>query len=652
MKLVTLTTSLKELSELVPLLREFHFYSKFEILCLVRSSAESKLDANPCCHRRFREYVSEPLKKNESLKEKALVEAARRALLEERPDVILWPTKTYLKSALSHTVRLCGVGEYQLGQESESSLEDILENLREIDRAWQPAVPGNVTAPDFLESHWKRLEPKLQSPCLLKTTPQLARICRDKFPHIEFHTNPEHDEYPLGFSLLELSFSENPGQVVEELRKRSLETISLEPVNSPISGARYNYCHGGYDNEFALAKPDQDLKPHLGPNHQTVIWDARSGQAGEHPAPHPDKKYPAFFTTWPHEKADWTDRFLIPKGEKLKIVFADSQRVAASVFYHAQTVNRYTDSEAWALTIEPHPFVGPRTDDEHTFFTKGHTKPTPELEKVLREADCIVFFEDDDENSPCWSFPLAELTAQAAKVHLYIGYRVHSKTPDMARSGRTILTPLPIILRMYPQAQFYAGFPPLMFDEEEIGEPQSASDGVCRFLHTPSLPHWTTSRYPYHKDTEAFLSVARILKKKHRSGVEFHQVGGWNYNEVLEARKKCDVTFNQLRGFHGLSGDEAMILGRPCVQFFDQFNINRHLEYWGLDAEFPWVDCRHDTLADTFEELLLSPQKRAEIGSASRRFMTKYFSPQKGIVPLLYHCYGAARRSSGRGKTT
>jgi hypothetical protein len=532
------------------------------------------------------------------------------------------------------------VGEYQLGQKSETSLQEILENLQEIDRAWEPAVPGSVTTTDFLACHWRRIEAQLQSPCLLDTTPQLERLCKEKFPDIDFHTEPLKDRYPLGFSLLGLSFSENPSQAIEALKARCDRTVSLEPVNSPISGARYNFCHGEYDNEFALAKPDQDLKPHLGPGHQTVIWDARSGQAGGFSPPHPDEKYPAFFTTWPDQAFDWTDRFTIPHRETLKIVFADSQRVAASIFYHAQAVNRYTDSEAWALTLEPHPFVGPRTDDEHTFFIAGQAKPTPELEKVLKEADCIVFFEDDDENSECWPFPLAEFVSEAAKVHLYIGYRVHAKTPEMARPGRTLLTPLPMVLRMYPQAQFYAGFAPLTLDDQEIVEPQSASDGVCRFLHTPSLPHWTTSLYPYHKDTE--------LKKKHGSSVEFHQIGGWAYDEVLEARKRCDVTFNQLRGFHGLSGDEAMILGRPCVQYFNQFNTNRHLEYWGLDAEFPWVNCDRNTLADTFEELLMSPEKRRKIGRASRLFMTKYFSPQKGILPLLFHCYGAARKRPGR----
>lgn len=643
MKLATITTNKDQLIELLPLLREIYFSSDFELLCLVSSQEESELRANPACHRKLREYSAQALEEGEQLQDMALLEAARRALLEERPDLVLWPSDSYLKEALAPTLRLYGIGEYQLGQGAETSLSAILSRLRSIDLACTSPHPGKVSALDFLAPHWERLGAELQSPCLLHSTPQLTRLCAEKFPHIEFHSQASLERYPLALCLLGLSFSENPQQDISRLRARSEKTICLEPVNSPIAGARYNFCHGLYDNEFALVAPELDLKTQLGEGHQSVVWDQRCGQAGPHPPPHPDQKYPAFFTTWPGSQMDWTDRFSIPGGTSLKIVFADSGNVAGSILHHTAAVNRFTTSKAWALASEPHPFIGPKESDEHTFFIKGQSQASPELKRVLEEADCIVFFEDDDEQSPHWSFPLHQYLENTPKIHLYIGYRVHAKTPKLARPGRTIVTPLPHLLKMYPGSHFYAGFPPLTIDDGELTKPQSAIDGICRFLHTPSLPHWTTSQFPYHKDTEAYLNAARALKQKYGSQIEFHQVGGWSYREVSAARRLCDVTFNQLRGFHGLSGDEAMMAGRPCVQFFDQYNINRHLEYWGLDAEFPWLSCRREKLLDTFEELFCSPEKRATVGAASRDFMKKYFSPQKGILPLLYHCYGAVR---------
>jgi len=646
-KLATLTSNIEELKELVPMLRDLYFCTKVEILCLVSSDEESKLQANPACHRTLREYLLKPLEIGAVLKEKQILEAARNALLEERPDVILWPSNTTIKRALKPVIRQLGIGEYQLGQARETSIEVVLQNLRALDHNTKVSSPGQVTTLEFMDSHWARITPHLKSPCLLRTTPKLETQCRERFPDVDFHLEPKLDRYPCGLSLLDLSFAEKPSQNIAKMRERCHDVLSLEPVNSPLAGARYNFRYGQYDNEFALASPDFDLQSCLGDQHMTVIWDQRSGQAGPFPSPHPDGKHPAFFTTWPSQKPEWTDKFSIPKGESIKIVFADSGNVAGSVLHHAEAINRFTDSQAWAVASEPHPFIGPRVSSDQVFFTRN-APLQPELKRVLEAADCVVFFEDDDENSPNWSFPFSDYVKDLPKIHLYIGYRVHTKSPLMERVGRTLLTPLPHLLKMYPQGHFYAGFPPCLEESDSGVPPLSTSDGICRFLHTPSLPHWTTSRYPYHKDTEAYLEAAMELRKKHGNKVEFHQVGGWSHKEVIEARLSCDVTFNQLRGFHGLSGDEAMTLGRPCVQFFDQFNVNRHLEYWGLDTEFPWLSCRRQELAATFEKLLLSPALRSQKGADSRVFMRKYFSPQKGILPLLYHCYRAVRATGGR----
>ncbi|HIB64129.1 MAG TPA: glycosyltransferase family 1 protein [Phycisphaerales bacterium] len=644
MKLVTITTGLEELQELVPLLRDLYFSGSVELLSLVNTEAEAKLNAYLNIHRRLREYAWPPPASDEPLKDQKLLAAARAAMMEERPDLILWGRKSFLQDGLKALLRDQGIAEYVLGQSSETSVKAILSTLRTLDVQRKPVAPGLVTVDEFLTPHWRKLAQTLrEGPCLLHTTPHLEKQCREKLPAIDWHTQPTLERYPQGLSLLESSFAETPGLRLQELREKCDETYSLEPVNSPISGARFNFCYHDYDNEFALAKPDFDLKQALGEGHHTVIWDARSGQAGSHHLPHPDGKYPAFFTTWSERQPLWYEKYQLPEGEKLKIVFADSQNVAGSVLHHADAVNRFTSSVAWAVTDQPHPFIGPREGDEHTHYLRGAKEPSPELRRLLESADCFVFFEDDDENSDHWPFSLAPFVEGKAVLHLYIGFRVHAKTPLMCRAGRTILTPLPHLLKMYPESHFYAGFPPRIPDSEVESPPRSTEDGICRFLHTPSLPHWTTSRYPYHKDTEAFLRVARSLKAKYKDRVEFVQVAGWDHKGVLEARKICDVTFNQLRGFHGLSGDEAMALGRVCVQYFDQLNTNRHREYWGLGADFPWLNSNAESLEETFCRLVEDPDWRSRVGERSRHFMRKYFSPQKGILPLLYHCYRAVR---------
>lgn len=641
MKIVSFTTSKEELVSLLPFLRWLYFQCGWELLSLVATSEEATLKANPVTHRSLREYASRPLPKGYLWTEPDLLEAIRHALLEERPCTVLLAPDSPYKKAIIQTLEEFGIAHFSL------SGKPFVEEAARLTAPRQPKVSITEHTPTerFLEPHWPSLGQVLRSPCLIRTTPEILELCRARLPHIDLHPQPELDRYRQALSLLALSSDEQPAPVLGSLSERADRVFSLEPVNSPLAESRRTFCYRLYDNEFAITPADTDLSSLLLKGSETVVWGARSGQAGPGPVPHPDGRYPAFFSTWPGESRAWTDRFSLPPDKKLKIVFADSGNVAASALYHCEAVNRFTDSEAWALATSPHPFLGPQECTDRIFFTGGQSQPEARLREVLSEADCIVFFEDDDEYSDNWSFPLHRYLEGVTRLHLYIGYRVHARTPELARPGRTILTPLPHLLKMYAGSHFYAGFPPPLKISSEV-PPLSTQDGICRFLHTPSLPHWTTSRYLYHKDTEAYLQAARLLKARYGSRVEFHQVGGWSQKQVSKVRLMCDVTFNQLRGYHGLSGDEAMMLGRPCVQAFDQLNINRHLEYWGLDVDFPWISSQRERLADTFEELLVDPQKRAEIGNSSRHFMKRYFSAEKGILPLLYHCYRATRGGS------
>ena len=643
MRLLSLTTSVDELQALIPLLRGLYFQGGIDGLSLVCSGAEADMKANPWVHRRLAEYSSSPIELGQTLDPKEMASAARRAVLEEQPDVVLFPTGSPLASGLTNCLREAGIGEYTVAKGNLlRPLPALIDEIRNRHIASVPRACEGLDPKGYLQGQWDRLGQLIESPCLLLGHKPLVKECRAQMPNVEFHEQPERDSYPQGLALCALSYTEKPAEVLATLRARCQSSLLLEPVNTQLMGGRYTLRYGDYDNEFSFIPAEVDLKEILECPHKASVWSDRSGRAGKRPLPHPDGCSPLFAIELTQPDGCWTDRYRLPQDTKLKIVFADSGNVAGSVLHHAAAVNRYTDSQAWAVTLAPHPLIGAQHDDEQTFFLQGKgSQPSEKLQRVLEEADCFVFFEDDDERSPAWPFPLHEYTEGKAVLHLYIGYRAHQRTPKMQRPGRRILTPLPHILRMYPQATFYAGFPPNELLDIPLTPPRSAEDGICRILHSPSVPHWTTARYPYHKDTEAFLKAARSLKKRYGNRLEIHQVGGWSQAEVIRARQACDITFNQLRGFHGLSGDEAMILERPCVMAFDRSNINRHREYWGFEDDFPWISTNRDRLEKTLAELVDDPGLRAEIGRRSRLFMLKYFSPQKGILPLLFHCYRA-----------
>jgi hypothetical protein len=646
-KLLSVTTSVAELKSLIPALRELYFSCQVDGLSLVSGPDEAGLKANPWVHRLVAEYAGASRGVGQTLDPKEIASAVRRAVLEEQPDVVLWPAGSGLESTLAACLREAGIGQYVVKprQAQQIQLSALLDELQNRHIASVPRASEGLDPKVLMEGHWDRIGQRLRgiaSPCLLLGHQALSKACRDQFPEVDFHDRPGQEGYQHGLALFAVSYSDQPELILETLKSRCEHSLLLEPVNTQLMGGRYTLRYGDYDNEFSFVPAEVDLRTLLDQPHASAVWGARTGRAGKRPLPNPDGVHPLFAIDLKAEPPCWTERYRLPEGTSLKIVFADSGNVAGSVLHHAAAVNRFTQSQAWALALAPHPLIGAQADDEETFFLRGTgDKPSPRLQKVLEEADCFVFFEDDDEHSPAWPFPLHHYVEGKAVLHLYIGYRVHQRTPKLQRAGRRILTPLPHLLKMYPQAIFYAGFPPHALLDIPLTPPLSQSDGVCRILHTPSVPHWTTARYPYHKDTEAFLRAARGLKRRYRDRVEIHQVGGWSQDEVISARQACDITFNQLRGYHGLSGDEAMLLERPCVQAFDRCNINRHREYWGLDAEFPWVMANRQNLEEVLSGLVDDPAGRAEIGRRSRLFMLKYFSAQKGILPLLFHCYQA-----------
>ena len=380
--------------------------------------------------------------------------------------------------------------------------------------------------------------------------------------------------------------------------------FSASPLRVPIGPYRY----GDYQHE--LQPGGRDLKPLLAERFERWRIRAEDGH---------------FIVSPGESQGHWLDRFRLSKSG-LNIVFLDSQNIAGSVMNHTLAVNRYSPHRAVGVSTMRHPFID--YPDAPMMYTDD-----PNLKRELEKADAFVFFEDDDEESSAWPIDLKPLLAGKPILHLYIGYRVHRDVPRFQRPGRRILTPLPHLMRMFPTAHFYAGFPPCSLDDVELRPPLSSEDGILRVLHTPSLPNPTTHRYYYHKDTDRFLEAAQKLCGK----AEFWQLAGLPHQEILKARQDTDITFNQLRGYMGLSGDEAMYLERPTVQAFDQWNINRHREYWGLDTEFPWVNSTPESLVADLEILLESDSTRRELGHKGRQFMLEYFSPRAGIQPLLWH---------------
>jgi hypothetical protein len=568
-RLVCLSSGSASLRAQLAALQHYFVDGRWDGVCLIVGPEWTEVPYCPFPMRHYEEYslTSQPL------------EAARRVLLEEHPQLLLTDPK---------------------------------------DRTWEP---------------------------LQKLVQQLG---------IAWNAQP-HSPKPGGFALPKvdpslgpLSRAANPDQALLSLLSGASRLDFEEPVNVAFEGHQQRFHYGLYNNEFALQPPTCDLKGLLSRHlkreqFQVSLVGARCGQAGlAEELEANDGKLPRFRVqvdlNGVAQNDSWPGRFSDGDSAQLRLLFFDLHNIGGSGMQHAAAINRYSQSRARVICREPHPFMPASGDPLYTA-----TGWSDEIRHELEKADVLVFLEDDSAHTLNWPEAFRKIALAKPTLYFYVGFRVHRQVAQRQRPNALVLSGLPHVLRMYPEARFYPGFYPTVLDDLELREPRSQRDGILRVLHTPSLPSAVSHRLSYHKDTDAFLRAAQLLKKQFPQ-VEFWQLAGVPNAQVLQARLDCDIAFHQLRGFAGMSGNEAMFLRRPTIQSFDQENINRHLEHWGLDTVFPFVHATRENLPEVIEGLLVDADRREEVGQHGRTFQLQYMSAQRGIATLLHYALEAVER--------
>ena len=585
MKVMSISAGSAAMTDMVPILQDYYIDGRHEGVSLV-AGEEWSLNAGPFPMRNFEEYSTQPPAGAEWR-----LAAARRALLEERPDLLLTATR-------------------------EAEWQELAPLIEALGICWVPCQVGKVWQLD------------LRPPPTPDPQPQLP---------------PE--EAPL-------SRAADPVARLREMLTDKASFRFTEPVNLAFQGSQQRFRYAEYDNEFALAEANLDLRQVLSSllkpeQFRVTVSPGRTGTAGSSPYLEANdgliQRFEIQIDQAGLPQLPWTDKFAAGGKAQMRLLLVDLYNVAGSGMQHAMAINRYSQSTAHVLCKEPHPFIEPAGPDCNVLYTRDGW--SEEIKQLLSQADILAFFEEDDVETLDWPESFREIARTKPSLHFYVGQRVHSGVAGRQRPDKTVLAALPHILRMYPNSKFYAGFYPPVLEDLELRPPLSAQDGILRVLHTPSLPHPTLHRYLYHKDTGAFLEAAQQLKQRYPS-VQFLQLAGVPHGKILQARQDCDIAFHQLRGFMGMTGNEAMFLRRPCIQAFDRSNINRHLEYWGLDCRFPWLHADRTSLVEVLDQLIRDADHRAQVAQDGRFFMLQNFNAEVGIQVYLYYALQAVEGHS------
>ena len=570
--------------------------------CCVVAGPEWGLNACPFPMRSFEEYSLDPPGGLEWR-----LAAARRAILEEKPDLLL----TWMD-----------------------------------DKIWNGGQLSELA--DHMGIHWHRYQSSTPKQALI----WMQQVLVEQSPPVAtvVARGPGSGPVPsLDEGLAPLSRAADPVARLRQLVGETGRVRFQEPVNLGFQGGLRRFRYGEYDNEFALTEADGDLRQllreHLKPEQFRVTLNQnRPGTAGASAYLEANDGLMQMFDIEVDlaglPTQSWTDRYRSGSEAQMRLLFVDLHNVAGSGMQHALAINRYSNSQAHVLCHEPHPFIEPASPQCNVIYTRSGW--SPEIKELLKQADLLVFLEEDDVDTVGWPSDFQEIARRKPHLHFYVGQRVHKGVAGRQRPGKTVLTGLPHVLRMYPGSNFYHGFYPSVLDTLELREPLSQKDGILRVLHTPSLPHSSQHRYLYHKDTASFLEASQVLKERYPQ-VRFLQLAGVPHHKILQARLDCDIAFHQLRGFMGMTGNEAMFLRRPTIQATDRENLNRHLELWGLDTKIPWVRADRTNLVEAIEKLLVNADHREEVARDCRTFMLQYYSAEVGIQLYLYYALQAVK---------
>ncbi len=247
-----------------------------------------------------------------------------------------------------------------------------------------------------------------------------------------------------------------------------------------------------------------------------------------------------------------------------------------------------------------------------------------ELERVLSEADVFHFHMTADEDLPLGPFRPRDFLATKKAVHHHHGEPAFRSDPRRFAErelalGRRAIVCTPDLHRRYPEATWIPNLVPLR-------DPDYRPRGEYNHRYEIFLGHSPTRRDL--KNTPEFREVAcRVARRNPR--VRLRIIENTPHRECLRLKKGCDVFFDHMQGYYGVSSLEALSQGVPAIAGLDDWNLEYLRRFSGRD-DIPWVVARNpEELEKRLDELVADLALRESIGRASRAWMEQCWNEAK-----------------------
>jgi len=251
-----------------------------------------------------------------------------------------------------------------------------------------------------------------------------------------------------------------------------------------------------------------------------------------------------------------------------------------------------------------------------------------EIEQLLRDAEIIHFHMLADDNISFGSIKVKDYLPGKAILHHHHGHPDFRSNPEKYRQKyrrlkREVLVSTPDLLQFMPGATWQPNLVPI--DSPSYLPFQGRENGKVRICQSPTRKDL--------KNTEEFKTVISSLKKKY-GNLEGVIIENTQHENCLRAKQKCDIHFDHMQGYYGVSSLESLSQGKPVIAGLDQWNIKCIKEFTGSDT-LPWVIAGdQDDLKKKLEHLIEDIQLRDQIGARSRHFMKQSWTEQRALNVL------------------
>lgn len=303
----------------------------------------------------------------------------------------------------------------------------------------------------------------------------------------------------------------------------------------------------------------------------------------------------------------------------MKIVMITTNDPAGTAINFTKALNRYTKHQCRLITTEiRYNFMFEK--DLHVPWLGDFS----ELERVLAEADLFHFHMTANEDLALGPFQPKDFLAGRRVVHHHHGEPAFRADPRRFAErelalGRRAIVSTPDLAAMYPEAEWIPNPVPLQ-------DPDYRPRGEYNHRYEMFVGHSPTRKDL--KNTAEFREVFGRLAMR-RPRLRCRVIENTPHRECLRLKKGCDIFFDHMQGYFGVSSLEALSQGVPTIAGLDAWNLAK-IRVFAERDDVPWVLARDSAVLERrIEELADDLDLRETIGRASRAWMEGCWGEEK-----------------------